>query len=642
MSGNPRDLYWLPECPTVNEQLTALKSSTADPLDQLHQLRALAQQRLDGPQHNKLARVLQPLLQTVGNPPVFARIKLALLSSSTIEQLLPAIQAAALRKGLLLECYTGDYGQYRQELLNPNSELYRFRPDVVLLALDTPSISLALPLSSSRDPVEDLIDKTVQEWSHLWSLARKAGAAVVHQSLVIPPVHLLGHADAQRPAAPTALLQRLNQKTFEVATQQGVHLLDLETLAAQVGKHLWCDAPLWHHAKQAITPAFAPLYADHVARILGALRGLSAKCLVLDLDNTLWGGVVGDDGMDHLELGQGTGVGEAFQAFQSFAKDLKQRGVILAVCSKNDPKIARAAFEKHPEMRLQLSDIAAFVANWDDKATNLRTIASTLQLGLDSLVFFDDNPAERALIRQNLPQVHVPEVPEDPADYIACLSDAGYFEAITLTQDDLQRAEQYQANQRRQELKESQTDIDGFLKGLAMDMEISPFDDLGRTRITQLINKSNQFNLTTRRYTEEQVQQIQKDPQALTFQIRLKDTFGDNGMISVLILKPLMLQEKKGYAIDTWLMSCRVLGRQVEQEVLNALCEVARKQQAEFLWGEYIPTEKNDLVRDHYEKLGFQSTAAKTPGATAWILPLSRFKNSSTHIRRSMTERILA
>ncbi len=640
MTPNPRDLYWLPECPTFAEQLAAAKAVSSESSKQLPLLRHLAQHRLDAPQHTQISRLLQPFLKTGNTPTGFSRMRLALLASSTIDHLIPVLQTAALRKGLLLDCYTGEYNQYRQELLNPSSKLYAFHPDVVLLALDTPALSWPLPLNASAADAEQLIQTQVKEGAHLWSLAQKAGTTVIQQTRVIPPVQFLGHGDSQVPATPVALTQRLNDAVRRAASEQGVHLLDIDSLAANVGKYLWCDAPLWYHAKQAITPAFAPLYAEHVSRLLGALRGVSAKCLVLDLDNTLWGGVIGDDGLEQIELGQGTGVGEAFQAFQTYLKGLKDRGVLLAVCSKNEAKTARAPFEKHPEMKLHLADFSAFVANWEDKATNLRAIATSLNISLDSLVFFDDNPAERAMIRQNLPPVTVPEVPDDPADFIACLCDAGYFEAITLTSDDLARADHYQANQRRQELRAMQTDMEGFLKSLAMEMEITPFDDIGRPRIAQLINKSNQFNLTTRRYTEEQVRQIQNDPHMLSFQIRLKDVYGDNGMISVVILRLLTQNGKKGYAIDTWLMSCRVLGRQVEQAVLNSLADAALQRGADFLWGEYIPTEKNDLVREHYPRLGFKSVPASTSGAAAWMLPLASYKKFSTHIRCHFSERI--
>jgi FkbH-like protein len=285
----------------------------------------------------------------------------------------------------------------------------------------------------------------------------------------------------------------------------GVDILALDALLIEDGIDAWHNPALWHGAKQEISPVAAPRYGDLVARMLAAKRGLSAKCLVLDLDNTLWGGVIGDDGLDGIVLGQGSALGEAYLSFQTYVRELARRGIILAVCSKNDEQVAMAPFEKHPEMVLRLSDIACFVANWDDKASNIRRIAATLNIGIDSLVFADDNPFERNLIRREIPAVAVPELPADPALYARCLADAGYFEANRLTQNDLERSEQYQANLKREVMRASVTDLTQYLRSLTMRLEWKRFDSVGLQRITQLINKTNQFNLTTRRYNETEV-----------------------------------------------------------------------------------------------------------------------------------------
>ncbi|NJL86458.1 MAG: HAD-IIIC family phosphatase [Leptolyngbyaceae cyanobacterium SM1_1_3] len=373
-----------------------------------------------------------------------------------------------------------------------------------------------------------------------------------------------------------------------------------------------------------------------MSRILAAIRGLSFKCLVLDLDNTLWGGVIGDDGLSGIELGQGTGPGEAFQAFQHYVKSLKQRGIVLAVCSKNNEKTAMEPFEKHPEMVLKLEDFAVFVANWEDKATNLKRIAESLNIGLDSLVFFDDNPAERAIVRQFAESVAVPEVPEDPAWYLRCLSDAGYFEAVLFSKDDAQRAEQYRANSQRDALKGKSHSIDSFLECLDMKLTVAPVDVLSLQRTTQLVNRSNQFNLTTRRCTEAQMQQMSTDADVLCLQIRLRDAFGDNGLISVVVAKPTRLENRRGLHIDIWLMSCRVLGRQVEQEVLNMLVEQARQRGDGFLLGEYIQTKKNEMVKQHYANLGFELLSEKLDEndqfCSLWYLDLEAFKPFNTFI----------
>jgi len=311
-------------------------------------------------------------------------------------------------------------------------------------------------------------------------------------------------------------------------------------------------------------------------------------------------------------------LGEAYAAFQGYAASLARRGVILAVCSKNDEANALEPFDKHPEMVLRRGDIACFAANWNDKATNLREIAGCLNIGLDSLVFADDNPAERAIVRRELPMVAVPELPEDPALYASCLAAGGWFEAARLTDEDRERSGQYQANLRRDAMRTSVTDIGGYLQSLDMELRWSRFDRVGLSRIVQLINKTNQFNLTTRRTTDAEVAALIADPHALTLQMRLLDQFGDNGIIALVhghLAGPDLV-------IDSWLMSCRVLGRGVEEATLGLIATEAACLGAARLLGEYRPTPKNGMVRDHYAKLGFTPLDAGPDGGTRWTLQL--------------------
>jgi FkbH-like protein len=373
-------------------------------------------------------------------------------------------------------------------------------------------------------------------------------------------------------------------------------------------------------AKIAFSDQLIPLYADHVARIVAALRGKSRKALILDLDNTVWGGVIGDDGLDGIKVAQGDASGEAHLAVQRLALDLRQRGIVLAVSSKNTDEVAREPFEKHPEMLLKLDHIAVFQANWNDKATNIQSIAAELNLGLDAMVFLDDNPAERGLVRKLLPQVAVPELPDEPAYYTRFLAAAGYFEAVAFAAEDLQRAGFYQDNARRVTLQKQMGGVDAYLASLDMTITFQPFDATGRARIVQLINKSNQYNLTTRRYTEPEVALSEQDPDAFTLQVRLADIFGDNGMISVVICRS---EEPHVWEIDTWLMSCRVLGRKVEHMVLRKILEHARIARVERLKGVYRPTEKNTLVVDHYAKLGFTKVLEEDSGLTRWELDVA-------------------
>jgi FkbH-like protein len=343
---------------------------------------------------------------------------------------------------------------------------------------------------------------------------------------------------------------------------------------------------------------------------------------VLDLDNTLWGGVIGDDGVDGIALGQNSAVGEAHVALQRFLLDLRRRGVILAVCSKNNDATARIPFREHPEMVLKEDHIAVFVANWFDKANNLREIAATLNIGTDSLVFLDDNPVERAQVRLVLPEVAVPELTEDPADYIGLLANAGYFEAIGLSAEDMARADFYQSNAERVSLQKV-GNLEEYLHSLQMVASISPFNAVGRVRIAQLINKSNQFNLTTRRYSENEVEAMETDPARFSLQVRLADRFGDNGMISVVIFN-IGTEE---WSCDTWLMSCRVLGRRVEELVLATVAKAAIRAGAKRLVGTYLPTKKNSLVAEHFAKLGFAKISELADGGTKWLLALDGYKS---------------
>jgi FkbH-like protein len=396
-------------------------------------------------------------------------------------------------------------------------------------------------------------------------------------------------------------------------------LFDIAGLAETVGLAGWHDPTLWNLAKLPFSNVFLPLYADHVGRIVAALHGKSRRCLILDLDNTVWGGVIGDDGLEGIQLAQGDSTGEAYLAVQQLALALRDRGIVLAVSSKNEDEIARLPFRRHPEMLLREEDIAVFQANWNDKATNIKAIAEELSLGLDAMVFLDDNPVERGLVRQMLPQVAVPELPDDPALYARTLAAAGYFESIALLKEDLQRAGFYRDNARRVTLQKNAGGLDAYLESLAMEITFQPFDETGRARITQLVNKSNQFNLTTRRYTESEIAAVEHDPTCFTLQVRLADTFGDNGMISVIICRPAAPGE---WEIDTWLMSCRVLGRRVENMVLQEIVENARQHSIHTIKGAYIPTDRNKLVAEHYRKLGFTEMNSKPNGGdtTLWEL----------------------
>jgi FkbH-like protein len=548
--------------------------------------------------------------------------RLAILASHTVDHLVPGIRVAGLSRRLAMSVHVAAYGQYRQALLGHDPELAAFAPQMVLLALDARDAPLDLPLDAPEEAVAAAVGARVDELRGLWRRARERFAAqVVQQTLVVADPPVFGSFEGLVPASPTAVVERLNAEIRIAARQEGVLLLDLAWTAAQHGRQAgFADPVRWHQAKQLVSHVLAPLYGDLVARIAAAAAGLSRKCLVLDLDNTLWGGVIGDDGIDGIKLGQGNATGEAFLAVQRYAALLGKRGIILAVCSKNDLAVAEAAFN-HPDMALRRSDIACFVANWNDKASNLRHIAKTLNIGIDSLVFVDDNPAERDIIRRELPQVGVPELPEDAAHYAARVADAGYFETVSFTADDAARGKAYALNEERRAALEQASDMDAYLRGLEMTMSARAIGPAELPRATQLINKTNQFNLTTRRYTEQQVEHVAGDPRALALSVRLRDKFGDNGLISVVLARPDPALPQGELLIDTWLMSCRVLGRQVEEATLQVVAAEARQRGARALVGEYRPSGRNGMVAEHYAKLGFapcEPPPGAEPGARFW------------------------
>ncbi len=616
-------LAWLPE---ARDFAARIKRLEADGTSEWSELVSLARLRLDFLRTGRLDAILRRDFPEAPPPGLPTRpIRLAILGSSTTVHLPAPCRIAALRRNVHVTIHEGEYGQYLQELAETHSALHRFRPDVVLLAFDARHLTAGLDPMADGPGADAALAAVRERIVRCWTLAReKLGAAVIQQTVlpVLPP--LLGGNEQRLAGSPARLIARLNAALRDDAEAAGVHLLAIDEAAARDGIAEWHDPVLWHRAKQEVSPVAGPVYGDLVGRLLGALQGRSAKCLVLDLDNTLWGGVIGDDGLEGIAIGQGSALGEAFLSVQHYAASLARRGVILAVCSKNDEARALSAFEKHPEMLLRRSDISCFVANWDDKATNLRRIARELNIGIDSLVLLDDNPFERNLVRAELPEVGVPEVPDDdPALMPGILAAAGYFEAVSITDEDRARTAQYAANTEREAAMDaSATDLPGYLRSLEMKLTWRRFDRIGLGRIVQLINKTNQFNLTTRRRTEEQVLAVMADPNAFGLQIRLVDRFGDNGIIAIVIGR---LDAGRACHIDTWLMSCRVLGRGVETATLALLAEHARALDALSLVGQYLPTAKNAMVAGHYERLGFARLAELADGGHVACLPLDGF-----------------
>ncbi len=626
------ELRWLPRPQaTFNADLRLLANAQRSIG---RDLQALALSALDLNQLTKVARVIEKVRQSAATegPSLdpLVPFRLAVLSNSTIELIVPALIASAVRHGIALEIIQPSYDQVAQEALTPDSKVNSSKPDAILLAIDY----RALPFKLSLGDEEASAAAVQGALGYLQTLRNgiksNSNAVCIFQSFAPPTESLFGSLDRVLPGSLRSFVNRVNQALADYVLRSGDVLLDVAGLAETVGLANWHDPQSWNMAKFSFSDELIPLYADHVARIVASLRGKSRKVLVLDLDNTVWGGVIGDDGLEGIKVAQGDARGEAHLAVQRLALDLRQRGVVLAVSSKNTDSVAREPFEKHPEMLLRLDHIAVFQANWNDKATNLHAIADELSLGVDSLVFLDDNPAERGLVRKLMPLVAVPELPEEPAYYARTLAAAGYFEAVTLATEDLKRAGFYQDNAKRASLQKQVGGVEAYLASLDMTITFQPFDVTGRARIVQLINKSNQYNLTTRRYTDPEVAEAEDDPEVFTLQVRLADIFGDNGMISVVICRP---GAPGVWDIDTWLMSCRVLGRKVEHMVLRQILGHARAAGISKLSGTYRPTERNKLVVDHYAKLGFALTGEEQSGLSRWELAVDAANPESAPMR---------
>lgn len=527
------------------------------------------------------------------------------------------------------EFLLGDYDNYIAEIVEESGRLYEFRPEVILLF---PSHRRCHYTGQWIDPRERQETAARHSAAQILDLCRTAnarcGAEIVLANFPLPGRFDPGPYRARTLASDWNFRKFVNLE-LGLNAPSYVHLCDVEFLSARRGALEAWDARAWFESKQPYGRGLMLDVALEAAHLIATLRESSKKVVVLDLDNTLWGGVVGDDGLDGIEIGDTSPRGEAFKAFQQYLASLAARGVLLAVCSKNDYDKAAEPFEKHPEMALRMQDFASFKANWNPKSENIRQIAKDLNLGLDSLVFVDDNPAEIEIVKQFVPEVATLLLGPDPSEYVSQLQDARWFEPKTLTAEDLERAGQYRQEAQRQELLSSITDIDAYLESLEMQGHIREFRAVDAPRIAQLINKSNQFNLTTRRRTEAQVLAIMADPAFFHFTVRLADRFGDYGLISVVIGKT----EGELAEIDTWLMSCRVLKRQVEEEVLNEIVRLAKMRGAKRIRGVYLPTAKNGMVRDHYANLGFTPLPAESAERFAFQLEIQSYQVKPTKIR---------
>lgn len=541
--------------------------------------------------------------------------RVAILGNATFDFFIPVLETVAFGSGIHLLLFGGAYDQHVQEVLSKNSSLHAFDPQIIIIATDWRSLALPEESENPREAINERIKQITGIWD---GIATQFRCHVIQHNFVIPEATAYGGLSSAIPGGRASIIRALNSELLQAAqSRPEISILDVEQISSIIGKQTWDDDRLWIAAKQYPSAEAAGFLAKHQVALIRAILGMTSKCLVLDLDNVIWGGIIGEDGLDGIRLG-GSPEGEAFVAFQRYLKALRGRGILLAVCSKNNEADAKAPFEKHPEMVLRLQDISAFIANWAPKSDNLKVISRQLNIGSDSLVFIDDNPVEREEVRKAMPDVEVPELPTDPALYQQALYRELLFETVSLTSEDKKRAQSYQDDLNRRGLRESSESLQEFLAGLQMRIELKPFDAPNLPRIVQLLNKTNQFNLTTCRLTSEEVIAFVESPGNYTQFMNLRDRFGESGITGILMAS----SHEEALNIDVWLMSCRVLGRQAEHAMLAAVWRFARHAGYRSLRGVYQPTAKNQQVADLYDRMGFQLVSSGDDGRRHYQLAL--------------------
>ena len=556
--------------------------------------------------------------------------RIAVLCGSTVDDIKNILELFLLDAGIRPQFYQSEYNKFYEDAVFGNAELDEFQPDIIIVFTSMVNIIERPALSDGYDEVKEKLRMEMGRFTRIWEeLTKRFSVAVIIQNNMDLSYETgVGSLDAAEHYGLTRFIESLNRDFADYAvSHENFFLHDLHGLAARIGLLKWHDRFQYYAYKLAMSYDVIPEVSLGLAKIIKGLLGKNKKCLVLDLDNTLWGGIIGDDGMEHIEIGHETPTAEAYTAFQEYVLKLKERGVILAVCSKNEEDIAKSGFN-HPDSVLHVEDFVSFHANWKPKNINLRTIAEEINIGTDSLVFIDDNPAERQLVRDTMPEVAVPEVdPVDVFSYIRAIEGAGFFEPVTISEDDRKRNESYRENIQRRSLEESMKTYDDFLQSLEMEAEIDDFRSVYYDRIAQLTNKSNQFNLTTRRYTRADIEQMANDQHYITLYGRLRDKFGDNGLISVVIGEKI----DDSLHIRLWLMSCRVLKRGMEQMMLDALAARAAADGCKELIGYYYKTAKNKMVSDLYAVFGFEKIM-QSGDDTVWRLDLAGYEKQGKYI----------
>jgi FkbH-like protein len=542
------------------------------------------------------------------------RQRWAILRSFTVEPLVPVLKAGAYAAGVALETHLGEFNAYAQEILDAGSALYRFQPDVVVLAVQTRDVAPGL---WRGEPATDDVLSRFHGW--IASFRKHSKAALIVHSLEVPAGMGAGILDAQREDNAADAIQRINRGLRALAGEhRGVYILDYDALVARHGRETWGDARKWLTVRLPVASANLPHLAREWLRFLHPLSGKVAKCVVVDLDNTLWGGVIGEDGMNGIRLGAEY-PGAAFQELQRALLDVSRRGILLAVASKNNPAEAREALSGHPGMVLQPRDFAAMRINWNEKARSLREIAAELNIGMDTIAFLDDNPVERQQVREQAPEAIVINLLEDPMGYARAVRDCPWLERLTLSQEDRQRGEYYAAQRDRVELERSVTSKEDFYRGLEQVVEIATVNPQTLARVSQLTQKTNQFNVTTRRYTEQQIAEMAASSNWRVWSLRVRDRYADNGLVGVAIARV----DGEVCQIDSFLMSCRVIGRTLETALLAHLAADARDRGAKLLQGWFLPTKKNAPAGEFYAGHGFE-VAEQTQEGVLFRLDLQK------------------
>jgi FkbH-like protein len=552
---------------------------------------------------------------------------IAILGGSTTSEIIHILELFLLNNGIKPNFYESDYNKFYEDALFGNDVLDKFNPDIVYIHTTNQNIIKYPELKDSEIEINTLLSNEIERYKSIWASLSKFDCAIIQNNFDLTIDRSLGNLDCSDIHGKTYFINKLNDEFAKSSREiKNLYINDINYLSSYLGLKSWFDKSLWHQAKYALSMDAIPELAFNISKIINSIFGKSKKCLVLDLDNTCWGGVIGDDGLDGIHIGTETAIAETFTSLQSYAKELKQRGITLAVCSKNDFKNAKEGFE-HPESILCFDDFTSFKANWDPKHQNILDIAKEINIGIDSLVFIDDNPVERDIVFSQIPSVSVPNVGSDVIDFIEHIDRNGYFEPISLLPDDINRNKYYEDNKKRAVEQSTFKSYDDFLVSLSMTADVKSFSSVYLDRITQLTNKTNQFNLTTKRYTAGEIENIANSDDYVKIYGKLTDKHGDNGLIAITIGRI----EVKQCHIDLWLMSCRVLKRGMEFAMLDELVRQCKEKGISAIIGYYYKSAKNNMVSDLYEKFGFILIDTNDED-TIWKLDISNYENKNKFI----------